>query len=311
MNRAIHAIRTVCVALAILSLALFIFVRLDYLERVQLQGPKITMDSETVTISVHDGNPAILAGITATDSGGKDVSDLLQVESLGKLIAPSTREATIAAFDRAGNVTKAIRTIVYSDYTSPRLSLSGPLVSTPAGSSAMLERISIPDCLDGDLSGQMSIIMNDPNNVSYVGEFPVTLQATNSAGDTISLPLTMEYYSAAEERTRPDISLLEYLVYTRVGAVINPEAYLSGLTMDGKSYYYDQSHDSFVQEGNTYQQAVDAVEDDLLIPVSWLEITEPAPFSEPGVYEIEYRCVSSAGVAGTVRLIVIVEQSGG
>lgn len=311
LNRAIHTIRVICVILAVLSLALFVLVYMDHQSKAQPVGPSVSMDSDTVTISVQDDPSAILAGITATDSGGQDVSGLLMVESLSNFVAPSTREAVIAAFDYAGNVAKTVRTVVYSDYTGPKLTLSGPLVSTASASSAMLNRISVTDCLDGDITDQMVISQNGGDVIYTVGEFQVLLQASNSAGDTLEVPLTIEYINPGEERTRPAIVLSDYLLYVKAGTQVNPEAYLKTLTVDGNEYIYDRVHDSFVRKGNTYQQAVDSVEKDLLIPLSALRVSDPAAYGTPGVYEIEYQYTSAAGVAGTVRLVVIVEEAGG
>lgn len=307
LNRAIHAIRTVCIVLAILSLASFIFIYTDHQARAQLSGPDISMDSDSVTISVQDDPSGILAGITATDSSGQDVSELLIVESLGNFIAPSTREAVIAAFDHAGNVAKVVRTVVYSDYTSPKLALSGPLISTVSASSAMLDRITVTDCLDGDITDQMVLSQNGGNVIYTIGEFQILLQASNSAGDTLEVPLTIEYINPAEERTRPVIALTNYLIYVKAGTQVNPEAYLKSLTLDGSEYIYDLVHDVFIRKGNTYQQAMNSVDKDLLIPLSALRISDPAAYGTPGAYEIEYQCTSAAGVPGTVRLVVIVE----
>lgn len=311
LNRAIHTIRVLCVILAILSAALFVYVRMDYLAKTQLEGPEISMDSDSVTVSIHDDTSAILAGVTATDAGGRDISDQLLVENLGSFTAPATREAVIAVFDQAGNVTKARRTVVYRDYTEPKLSLSGPLSSTSTASSTLLDRVTVTDCLDGDISDQVILSPADQGILPSVGEFAAVLQVSNSAGGTLEVPLTVEFYNAAEARTRPEIELSDYLIYVHAGSTVTPASYLKNLTLDGNEYYYDRPHQTFVRKGNTYQQAIDSLETGLVIPLSKLQINDPARYDAPGVYEIVYRCTGATGVTGTVRLVVIVQEAGG
>lgn len=311
MNRSIHTIRILSIILAVLFVGLFVVICMNYQADSMIEGPQITMDTDTVTISIRDGDEAILQGVRATDSNGQDVSDLLIVESRGRFNPDGTLTVKIAAFDRKGNVSKSTRTVIYSDYTSPRLSLSGPLSCIASERQELMDRIQVIDCLDGDISANVTLTYTANGSLPDEGEFPLLLQVSNSAGDSLEMPLTVEYYSAAEERTRPEIGLTQYLIYAQPGTRIDPENYLLSLTLDNREYQYDLANHAFVLKGNTYQQAMNSVESNLVIPISRLQITAARNYNEPGVYEVTYRCTSAAGVIGTVRLVIIIEQSGG
>lgn len=311
LNRTIHMIRILCIILAVLSLVLFTVVYVDYSSKSVIRGPQVTMDTDTITISIKDGSDAVLQGIQAVDAQGNDVSSLMIVESYGRFASDGSRMVRIAAFDRQGNVSKISRTIYYSDYVPPRVSLRGPLCAVSNSKRNLLEQIQVFDSLEGDISSDVTLSYIGGTSIPTEGEFQVLLQVSNSAGDSLEMPLTVEYYNAAQERTRPKIGLTDYLIYVRSGQKVQPEDYLDNLTLDGRHYYFDAENQAFVQEGNTYQQAINSIESGLILPLSQLQIAAPGVYRDPGVYEITYRCASAAGVIGTVRLVIVVENSGG
>ena len=69
-------------------------------------GPKITMDEESITVSVQAGEDELLAGIEAVDKRDGDVTGSLLVESMSNFIDKGRRKITVAAFDSGSNVTK-------------------------------------------------------------------------------------------------------------------------------------------------------------------------------------------------------------
>lgn len=307
MTKSIRFIRVLCIILCLLSLGLYIGASVQYRRVMDVRGPAITMDSPQITISIQDGEDAIVSGITVRDSSGKDVTSLLTVESLGNFIGPATREASIAAFDWAGNVTKTIRTVVYSDYKPPRVSLSGPLRVPSDSISALLSCITVTDCLDGDISSQVLLTDRSANSEnsfssSQTGEFSMGIQVSNSAGDTLLIPVTVEVYNAADNQARPKLGLSNYLVYVPAGGgSVNPESYLKSLTIGPTSYTYDPIRRCFIRDGTSYSQ-------DTAISFNALRITNPVDTSVPGVYEITYRYTGANSLQETVRLIVIVEE---
>lgn len=90
-------------------------------------GPQFTVDEGALEVSVQDGPEALLRGITAQDGMDGDVTGSILVEKLSDFYDGNRRLVTYAAFDSDDNVSKASREIVYTDYSSPRFSLTHAL----------------------------------------------------------------------------------------------------------------------------------------------------------------------------------------
>lgn len=90
-------------------------------------GPVIFYPEGVLEISVQDGEEALLQGVTAKDDKDGDVTGSILVEKLSGFDGENRREVTYAAFDSDGNVAKATREIVYTDYTPIRFQLNHSL----------------------------------------------------------------------------------------------------------------------------------------------------------------------------------------
>jgi hypothetical protein len=282
----------VCVAFLLVALVLFLFTQVKE-QAADHTGPVITMESESVSVSVNDGTDAVLTGVTAQDNRDGDVTDSLLVESLGTFTAENTRLATLAAVDAAGNVTKVTRQVVYTDYTGPEFQLSSPL-RLQTGSSEISSAVGATDVLDGDLSGQVKISSDTAINSGDTGDYQVTFSVKNSAGDTAEMTATLSLYST-NDRTIPTITLSDYLIYIQAGQKIDPWDYVTGVTVGSIEWTRGtlgnlraQGSDEIITEGDFY-------------------ISNGVSSSTPGCYEISYSYTAD-GKTGTVRLIVIVEE---
>ncbi len=283
----IRIIQRVVIVLTVLAAVLMLAAFVRTMGGSDSNGPEITMDQDSITVGIDCTDEEILAGITATDAKDGDVTDSLVVEELSNFIETGRRMATIAAFDQDNNVTKVTREIVYSDYTSPRFSLTEPLRFAMNGDEDITSVFQVEDCLDGDLSGEVVITSDYYYSYSTAGEYTVTFQVTNSAGDVVELPLTVEIYDSSEDNSAPKVELSEYLVYVETGSQIDPLSYVTGVTEGGTSWEMGES-------GNPYE-----TED--------IEVTNPVDTSEAGVYEISYTIPVGEGYEPVIRLVVIVE----
>lgn len=250
-------------------------------------GPEITMDQSSITVDVDCTDEELLQGITAADKKDGDVTDSLVVESLSNFIEKGRRLVTVAAFDQDHNVTKAAREVVYNNYTSPRFSLTGPLRFAVNSDESLTSVFQVQDCLDGDLSGEVVITSDYYYDYSVAGAYTVNFQVSNSAGDVVELPLTVETYDASADSSAPKVELSEYLIYVETGSAINPSDYILGVTDSGMSWEMGDN-------SNPYS-------------LSDIEITNPVDTSTPGVYEISYTIPSDGEYQASIRLVVIVE----
>lgn len=254
-------------------------------------GPEITMDTASITVSVTDSEEELLKGITASDSKDGDVTSSLLVESMTNFIEKGRREVVIDAFDHDGHVTKTTREIVYSDYESPRFEISGPLRFSLGDQQDPAELVTVTDCLDGDLSGDVVMSADEYISDTTAGTYSVRISVSNSAGDVAELPVTLEYYDAVLNNGVPHVLLSQYIVYLKKGDHFSPSSYIEG-----------------VEKGSVTYTKSDMVSEEAVYTMDDISIDHSVNPSEAGVYEAEYSMEGDNSYKSTIRLIVVVED---
>ena len=150
--------------------------------------PVITADSDTVEVSVNDGEEKLLSGIKATDRQDGDLTASVTVSGISKLISENTAKVSYIVFDsdrRIGTYTRYVR---YTDYRRPRFELKKPLSFSKSDDITLSGRLYAYDVIDGDISGSVKVSARDLT-VSDNGVYSITVQVTNSLGDTSSVRL--------------------------------------------------------------------------------------------------------------------------
>lgn len=307
-----RTLNIVCSLIFILTVGFFGVYNYRLYKNSDKEGPVITMDDETIEVSIHDGHEAFLEGVTAYDERDGDVTHTLGIESISEFIdeESTTRQINYVAFDGDSHVTKATRRMVYSDYTPIHYSLTAPLKFPEQLTNVnILGVMHAWDCLDGDISRQIVFSEDSTVQIDTEGEYNVVLCATNSAGDTEELPVTIRIYEKAKESALPQIMLSQYLVYTNVGEKIDPYAYLRTVVYSGVEYVVTYGEGTFAidtsdwtpEEKKAFQKLDPAVD------IHRFNITDSVDYSTPGSYEIKYTIDTLTGERGYVYLIVVVE----
>ena len=191
----------------------------------------IRTDNRPPEISVSDPTEFLFQGIRATDSTDGDVTDSLVVENVSLLDRSGRILVTYAAFDSAGNVAKAQREAVYTDYTGPRFTLSAPLLYRSGLTFDILSTVGATDLMDGDIQHRIRATSLDDVSISSAGTHDVQFQVSNSLGDTATVVLPVEVYDSMTYTAT--LSLKEYLVYLKAGDSFDPEYYLDTFTLAG------------------------------------------------------------------------------
>lgn len=198
-------------------------------------SPEISITSEQLEISVKDPKSALLKGVTAKDKRDGDVTGSLVVESMQLLDQDGTLTVTYAAFDKAGNVTKAERQVKYTDYESPVFSLSEPLLFVENSSFDVLSVVGAHDVLDGDIQHRIRATSLDDVSISTLGTHYVQFRVTNSLGDTVEKVFSVEVYPSGVYEGK--LTLTDYLVYLPVGSAFRAENYLDEFTYSRDTTY--------------------------------------------------------------------------
>ncbi len=247
------------------------------------EPPKITMDQDELTLSVSDPESALLQGVTATDARDGDVTDSVVVESVRGVVANQEFTVTYAAFDSAGNVTKAQRTVRYSDYVSPRFSLTGSLLFHASSSLDVFSVVKAEDVVDGDLTDRIKATMTSGGQqISAAGDYTVEFRVTNSLGDTSYFEAPIRVIAA--ESNTATVTLSEYLVYASKGDKIEPKEYLDRLNAGKETISLGHSNSD----------------------VS-IDVDSNVDTDTPGTYWVDYT-ITYGDYVGQSRLIVVVED---
>lgn len=234
--------------------------------------PVLTCAQQELRVSVKDGSEALLQGVTASDERDGDLTGSIVVEQITGTGTPGRVTVTYAVADSDHHVASCQRTVVYTDYTPPRFSLSLPLIYETGDSLQVRDRLGAYDLLDGSLTDRVKLNTSSLST-SYVGTFPITMEVTNSLGDTATLTLDVEVREDSVYGT-PEILLTHYLVYAKAGEDFDAAAYIDSVT-NGEDY-------------NVISQ----------LPEGGLT---------RGVNQVRYSCTNDRGLTGSTTLYVIVE----
>lgn len=246
-------------------------------------APEISFTSEILDVSVNDSEEYLLTGVSANDEQDGDVTSSVLVEGISALSANQTATVTYAAFDEAGNVAKATRTLRYTDYHSPRFSLSTALVFRNGTSVNLLNYISAEDMIDGVLDDRIKATpVSKEYSINEVGTYDVEFRVTNSMRDTAYLTVPVEIVPTGLYNAT--VVLTDYLIYIKEGSAFLCEEYLKELQIGAEKISL---------QGNPSDVSI-SYDSDVNTNV-------------PGTYSVAYT-VKTGSHSGYTRLIVIVGE---
>lgn len=256
--------------------------------------PVITCDQDVITVRSSADDKVLLKGVTAIDDKDGDITDSVRVSAMSHFLEKGKRTVTYIVFDKANQAGTAQRTVIYSDYESPKIYLSEPLrySMNQASKVNLSENFTVEDCLDGDLSKQLRVSVDD-NYYSYTAdEYEITVQVSNSAGDVRSIPMTVTLTDSSDrdESAKSYPVLSEYIVYTKVGEELKLSSYIEGIQKGNQVYTFEDDADL------------------LTISRSDIDIEAEIDYSVPGVYPVEYSYTTEDEITAVTTLYAVVEE---
>lgn len=283
-------IRLAVVGIFVLSLIAFIVFNIVNRVTTDSTPPVITSESDSVTVSVAAEESELLAGLTATDDEDGDLTGEIMISSMSNFTEPGKRTVSYVVFDASNNASTLTRNLEYTDYTAPQIKLTQPLRYSlnEMEDASLTENMSVQDCLDGDITQQIRATFNDGSYIAMAGEYGITVQVSNSAGDTCSVPLTVTVTDPAEESGKYYPMLSDYIVYAPVGGYVDLTSLLIGLENSSTQYLFADANPS--APGGIESVAIGGAVD----------------YNTPGTYTVDYQFTSASGVTGTTKLAVVV-----
>ena len=194
-------LRLIILILAIIVIAAFAASTVYEYRTTDSTAPVIHVDTDTLFLSVNATEEDLLAGMSAYDNLDGDVTNTIVVVSRSKFITKGTQRVYYAAFDKNNNVGVYHRTVTYTDYESPRFSVSQPMrFLSGSASYNYLRGITVQDSLDGDITQKVKVTYGDVEAISDAVSFrALNLLVTNSAGDSSVLPMNVTFENNAIE----------------------------------------------------------------------------------------------------------------
>lgn len=271
--------RTVILLIVAAFLAVALVVGYEFYQKTMASPlcPVISFDEQVLVTSTDATDKELLKGVTATDPEDGDVTDSLLVESTSNIINGNSVKVTYVAFDSKNHMSRAERTVRFTDYKSPEFYFTHPMIFRSSGTIDILNYICAEDVFDGDISRKVIYNLTGSSvTLSEVGEHEVELRVTNSKGDTVHLAIDVEI--TQNDPNPANVQLKQYLVYVPVGANFDAAEYF-------KSY----------ESGETIVTDAGAV-----------RINSDVDTDAPGVYTVTYS-TGNGGTESHTRLIVVVE----
>ena len=224
-----------------------------------------------------------MAGVTAWDDQDGNVTASILVEGIAGLSSDQFATITYAAFDQAGNVSKAQRTLQYTDYHSPRFSLSAPLVFRSGSSFNLLNYIGAEDVVDGVLDDRIkATLVSTESALTEEGTHEVQFRVTNSMKDTAYLTVPVDIYPAGMYNAT--VTLSDYLVYVEQNSRFDYLDYLES---------FQKGAEKILLKDSSSNVSVSCDSD--------------VNTNVPGTYRVTYT-VKSGSYTGYTRMIVVVEE---
>ena len=264
----------VCVVFA-LSVAFFGYVKYDGSKQIDNTLPQITGPAEMLEISCNYTAEDLLQGLYAYDEKDGDLTDEIMVDNMVPTLEKGKCTVNYVVFDSSNHPATFTRDVVFTDYRSPRVFVSRPMVFQKGANENVFGYIGATDVIDGDIGSLLR--MNTNINMLEAGDYMLNVEASNSLGDHIKVELPVHIVESVDLRLQ--IKLSECTVFLNVNDDFNPEEYIeSVVNADGTSY-----------------------------PVDAVDIQSSVNTAEPGVYEVIYTAQASNTIKGYTALLVIVE----
>ena len=280
--------------LAVLGVVTAVF--LIYLWQEQLSGsngkPAIICPSDSISVSVESlsDSSILLRDVTAMDVEDGDITPSLVVESVSQFVGENHCIITYAAFDSANNVSKLTRHLFLTDYVPPRFKITAPLEFNYSSSFDPLSCIGAYDCIDGNISDRVKMILLDPeDDITARGTHRVEFRVTNSLGDMSVLEAEVEVYDRTytESRMIPIIRLTDYIVYVDRYGYVDPMEHVLGVAVNSVPY-----------EVGAY-------------PFGTLTYDDSAvDYTKPGTYKVVFSCDNKEEYYGSAVMFIIVTEVG-
>lgn len=257
---------------AILAVAITLFRGYLFITKSDIdEGPVITCEQKVFELKCGQDTNELLKYVSAYDKQDGNIENIF-VENYYYIFENNKSKVTFVAIDSDSNISKCEREIIYTDYTSPVLSMNSSGIFVASDNFDFNAMFTAEDKFEGDISSRVKIICESYKE-NTVGTFPMKAKVCNVYGDITEIDFNI--YSLNKPFDK-HINLSQYIIYLSK----NQEK------PDFKSYITDCS-------GSIENVTIDD---------SNLQL------DKTGSYEVYYRIGSEQNTEAFNRLIVVVGE---
>ena len=151
--------------------------------------PEITSDREMLEVPSAYTEDMLLEGLSAYDGLDGDLTDQIVVRGLSHFQGEKgISQVSYVVFDSYNQSATFTRPVQFTDYESPRFTLTEPLVFQAGRGGRAMDRIGAEDSVDGDIS---SLVIQSGSDVDYgeAGEYTIHVERSARLLQTEALPV--------------------------------------------------------------------------------------------------------------------------
>lgn len=245
----------------VVSCMLFVFTIVNHKQEEEVSNkPVISGSDEELELKVADWSEdeKYLEGLSASDEEDGDLTSEIQISSISDFIEPGLVTVSYSVIDVDGNTASFTRNVRFTDYVSPVFSIVKEPVCIVGDEPDIKQFVSVEDSVDGDLTDSIEIT-SDKIDTKEEGLYPVSMEVTNSMGETVSYNM---FVKVEEERqNQAAVKLTQYSVRLEKGDDFDAEDYIDEVL-------------------NGYGEAMSDPD---------MEITDEVNTDNPGLYPVVYR----------------------
>ncbi len=213
-------LRAAAVVIFVTALILNILSNAKYKKQQDTTPPTISGGKEALELTVEQGLDCLKQGLTARDDQDGDLTGKILVASTSYFVKKGTTNVEYVVFDSGNNAATLKRQVTFTDYRSPRIFLTQPLVFYRGDNIRVLSYVTASDCLEGDLTGQVQIVEGSIDQYQP-DVYPVVLEVGNSFGDRVRVQVQVQVKSPTD--IGPEIALSSYITYLEKGEAFEPK----------------------------------------------------------------------------------------
>lgn len=269
-------IRIAVSVLFVLAIIFFGYAKFTEYRKIDSTLPTISGPTEPLKIPCKYSEEDLLQGLTAHDKKDGDLTSEIMISSFSRSLEKGKCKVNYVVFDSSNQPATFSRDVIFTDYRSPRITLSKPLVFPKNSTENIYAYIGANDIMDGDISSLVRVI--DTNvNMLEAGSYSVKVEVANSFGDITGMILPVHLLEVVDSKV--EIRLTENIVYIKKNSAFDPAKYIDSIAnVDGTK-----------------------------LDKKLITIDSKVNTATPGIYEVIYSAEQNATSKGYNALTVVVE----